>query len=129
MPNRYISNVEFLATLLSLAPNQLTYSQVLELLHCWRHNPNYRATAWRRRNGLTVTNRGLKIRRSYTYTQYLSYSPTRDGRYKRTCWDSTNGKYHLLPGGQKYVVPGINSIDELFRLWHTSHPERKRGRS
>ena len=122
MPIRYITNVEFIATLIHLSPMSLTYTNILELLQHWRHKPKYKVQHYAVREGTKITIRHVGTRRSFYGTQYLSYSPFRGGIYKKVLWDNTltyDRSYYLLPRGKNTVLKGINSVDELF--WYTRH--------
>ena len=104
-----ISNVQFIATLLHLKPNSLTYSEVLSMLHYWRGQPlNVPRFNWVNDSYIQT-----RVARNTWGTQYLSYAPDRGGIYKRVIWDSTNRLYHLLPSGNAYVVPAKN-VEELL---------------
>lgn len=99
--NKQISNLQFIATLLHIKPNQLTYTEVMAIFQHWRGQP------------LNVQRYSGEITKNTWGTQYLSYAPDHGGRYKRIIWDSTNKHYHLLPSGNKYIV-NVASVEELM---------------
>jgi len=104
-----ISNIQFIATLLHIKPNQLTYTEILSLLQYWRGQPlNIQRYGWV--NGSYIPTRTSK---NSWGTQYLSYSPTRGGVYKRTIWDAKNRHYYLLPSGKQHVVQA-DTIEDLL---------------